>query len=56
MTDTKLWKIIHNETSGWNNIEEQKCVKLTKEQCKKRLDELITHGYNPTHLKAVPDA
>ena len=33
MTDTKLWKIIILETTGWNEIEEPNCVKLSKEQC-----------------------
>tara|TARA_B100000073_G_scaffold189177_1_gene156658 strand:+ start:303 stop:476 length:174 start_codon:yes stop_codon:yes gene_type:complete len=57
MTETKLWKIIHHETSGWNDIEERFCTKLNKEQCQKRLEELIAkEGYNPNHLKAVPDA
>ena len=30
--------------------------KLTKEQCQVRLEELIAQGYNPNHLRAVPDA
>jgi|TARA_X000001036_G_scaffold409497_1_gene420632 uncharacterized membrane protein len=56
MTDTKLWKIIILETTGWNNIEESNCVKLTKEQCTDRIESLLAEGYNPNHIRAVPDA
>ena len=56
MTDTKLWKIIILETTGWNNIEESNCVKLTKEQCTDRIQSLLAEGYNPNHIRAVPDA
>jgi len=56
MTDTKLWKIIILETTGWNTIEESNCVKLTKEQCTDRIESLLAEGYNPNHIRAVPDA
>ena len=56
MTDTKLWKILHNDTIGWNPIEEPRCEKLTKEKCQERLEELMREGFNPNHLRAVPDA
>ena len=56
MTDTKLWKIIILDTTGWNNIEESNCVKLTKEQCTDRIESLLAEGYNPNHIRAVPDA
>ena len=56
MTDIKLWKIIILETTGWNNIEESNCVKLTKEQCTDRIESLLAEGYNPNHIRAVPDA
>lgn len=55
MTDTKLWKILSNETTGWHQIEEASCRKLTKEQCSIRLEQLMSEGYNPKYLKAVPD-
>jgi len=56
MTDTKLWKIIIFETTGWNDIEEPNCVKLSKEQCADRIESLLAEGYNPNHIKAIPDA
>ena len=56
MTDTKLWKIIILETTGWNDIEEKFCTKLSKEACTQRIEALLAEGYNPNHLKAVPDA
>ena len=55
MTDIKLWKILSNETTGWHEIEEASCRKLTKEQCSVRLEQLMNEGYNPKYLKAVPD-
>ena len=51
----KLYKIQHNETVGWEDIEEPRCTKLTKEQCSIRLEQLMSEGYNPKYLKAVPD-
>tara|TARA_R100001443_G_C3275917_1_gene159161 strand:+ start:241 stop:411 length:171 start_codon:yes stop_codon:yes gene_type:complete len=56
MTEVKLWKILYNDVVGWNPIEEPFCVKLTKDQCQQRLEELMAEGYNPNHLKAIPDA
>lgn len=56
MTTEKLWKIIILETTGWNDIEEMNCVKLSKEQCTNRIESLLAEGYNPNHIKAVPDA
>ena len=51
-----LYKILLNETVGWDEIDEFNTSKLTKEQCQVRLEELIAQGYNPNHLRAVPDA
>lgn len=56
MTTEKLWKIIILETTGWNDIEEPNCVKLSKEQCTNRIESLLAEGYNPNHIKAIPDA
>ena len=53
---TKLWKILHLETTGWTEIEEKFCTKLSKEQCSQRIEALLAEGYNPNNIKAVPDA
>jgi len=51
----KLYKIQHNETVGWGDIEEPQCTKLTKEQCKVRLEQLFAEGYNPNHIRIAYD-
>ena len=56
MTEVKSWKILHNDTVGWVPMDEPRCKNLTKEQCEQRLEELLAEGYNPNHLKAIPDA
>ena len=49
----KLYKIQHNETVGWIDIEEPGCTKLTKEQCKIRLNQLFSEG--PNHIRLQHD-
>ena len=56
MSEVKFWKILHNDTIGWTPMEEPGCEKLTKERCQERLEELMREGYNPNHLRAIPDA
>ena len=55
MTTTKLWKVIEEGTTGWELAEAEGCCKLTKEQAKVKLDELINEGRNPNRLRAIPD-
>jgi len=55
MTTTKLWKVIEEGTTGWELAEAEGCRKLTKEQAKVKLDELINEGRNPNRLRAIPD-
>ncbi len=51
MTDQNLYKILQNYTQGWEVTD----VKLTKEECKLRLQSFIADGVNPSYLKAIPD-
>ena len=51
----KLYKIQENDTVGWVDIGEPNCVKLTKDNCKIRLDELLAEGFNPNRLRAIID-
>lgn len=55
MTTTKLWKVIEEGTTGWELAESEGCRKLTKEQAKVKLDELMNEGRNPNRLRAIPD-
>ena len=53
---TKYWRVENNATNGWNITDPRLDVKLTKEQARIRLNELIGEGYNPNRLRAIPDA
>jgi uncharacterized protein YbdZ (MbtH family) len=46
-----LWRIEESCTTGWEVIES----KLTREGCKQKLESLLAQGYNPNHLRAIPD-
>lgn len=51
----KLYKIQEQDTTGWVEIEEKNCTKLTKEQASVRLQELMEKGFNPNHLRLQYD-
>ena len=53
---TKYWRVENNATNGLNITDPRLDVKLTKEQARTRLNELIGEGYNPNRLRAIPDA
>jgi len=55
MTTTKLWKVIEEGTTGWELAESEGCRKLTKEQARVKLNELMNQGRNPNRLRAIPD-
>jgi hypothetical protein len=55
MTTTKLWKVIEEGTTGWELAEAEGCRKLTKEQARVKLNELMNQGRNPNRLRAIPD-
>ena len=49
-----LYRIEELCTNGWH-VTQSTDVKLTREQAKARLDELLAEGLNPERLRAVPD-
>jgi len=54
----KTYRIEELETTGWVAVEgtsQRKYEKLTKEKAKEALDYLISEGYNPNSLRAIPD-
>ena len=53
---TKYWRVETEATNGLNITDPRLDVKLTKDQAKVRLEELIAEGYNPNRLRAIPDA
>jgi len=50
----RLYRIEEESTSGWH-LTELTDVKLTREQAKQRLEQLMREGYNPERLRAIPD-
>ncbi len=52
----KLYKIQEFSTTGWEDVSEPNCSKLTREQCSIRIEELLSEGYNPNRLQAILDA
>ena len=47
---TKYWRVENNATNGWNITDPRLDVKLTKEQARTRLNELIGEAVSYTHL------
>jgi hypothetical protein len=50
----QLYKILEYGTQDWQLIDSE-AVKLTKEQCNLLLNRYVSEGFNPNHLRAVPD-
>ncbi len=48
-----LYRIEENETTGWNLIDPQNDVKLTKQQTEERLKYYMDQGYPPSRLRVV---
>lgn len=55
MTKEALYRIEEQTTSGWNLVDPRD-TKLTKEQAKQRINELIADEYNPNRLRVVRES
>ena len=53
--EQRLYKIQEQVTSGWVDIDEPNTTKLTRDECKSRLLELMREGYNPNYLRPQLD-
>lgn len=51
---TQLYRIEELFTNGWELVDTD-AQKLTKARCDQLLNDYIQQGYNPNHLRAVPD-
>jgi len=49
----KTYRIEELETTGWVMVEDHQ--KLKKEKATEVLNQLISQGYNPNSLRAIPD-
>jgi hypothetical protein len=54
MTNERLYRIEEFNTTGWGLIHED-AQHLTKEECKKKLNDYIAEGYNPNRLRLQVD-
>lgn len=52
--EEKLYRIEELCTTGWELVDE-KYVDMTKEVTQQVLNQLITDGYNPNSLRALPN-
>jgi hypothetical protein len=52
--EEKLYRIEELCTTGWELVDE-KYVNMTKEVTQQVLNQLITDGYNPNSLRALPN-
>ena len=50
----KLYRVEQLSTVGWELVDE-KAVKLTKDQARIVLENVISDGVNPNDLRAIPD-
>ena len=54
MANVKRYSIQELATTGWEMINEQSTTNLTKEECTKRLEEIMREGYNPNSHREIP--
>ena len=52
MSDEKRYNLMQLDTTGWNIINNQDDVNLTKEQCDIRIEYYLNQGIAPERLKA----
>ena len=51
---SRKYRVEQRFTTGWGVVDER-AIKLTKDEAKKVLEELMAEGVNPDELRAIPD-
>ena len=52
--EEQTYRILTLATTGWELIDEDRAVNLTKQQCDEMLQHFVqVEGYNPNELRAV---
>ena len=51
---SRKYRVEQKFTTGWGVVDER-AIKLSKDEAKKVLEELINEGTNPDDLRAIPD-
>ena len=51
---SRKYRVEQKFTTGWGVVDER-AIKLSKDEAKKVLEELMAEGTNPDDLRAIPD-
>ena len=51
---SRKYRVEQKFTTGWGVVDER-AIKLSKDEAKKVLEELMNEGVNPDELRAIPD-
>ena len=51
---SRKYRVEQRFTTGWGVVDER-AIKLTKDEAKKILENLMAEGVNPNELRAIPD-
>ena len=51
---SRKYRVDQKFTTGWCVVDE-KAIKLTKDEARKVLENLLAEGVNPDSLRAIPD-
>ena len=51
---SRKYRVEQKFTTGWGVVDER-AIKLSKDEAKKVLEELMAEGVNPDELRAIPD-
>jgi len=51
---SRKYRVEQNYTTGWSVVSE-KAIKLSKEEARKWLQQMMNEGVSPEDLRAIPD-
>ena len=51
---SRKYRVEQKFTTGWGVVDER-AIKLSKDEAKKTLEDLMNEGVNPDDLRAIPD-
>ena len=51
---SRKYRVEQNFTTGWSGVSE-KAIKLSKEEARKWLQQMMNEGVSPEDLRAIPD-
>ena len=51
---SRKYRVEQKFTTGWGVVDER-AIKLTKDEAKKVVEEVMAEGVNPDELRAIPD-